>query len=186
MIRARIVNGYILNVSGLDPSIPRREVQEWMGDVAEQVDERIAADWDRERAAGFKMPANDPATTERKAAEGLDTKVGTATGNLQDHLDSGGYWKVGPVSRGRVTVTWDEAKLQRDVGYAEYVAELKVRGGRILAVLQKDARMAERYLEDRERDWARAQERKTARSGGRTVAPAARRRSGLGSRVRVA
>lgn len=186
MTRATIQNHTSLIITGFDPEIPRREVKDWLEDIAEQIDERIAEDWSRERAAGRKMPANTEATDQRKAAEGLDLRVGTATGNLQDHLDSGGYWTIGAVSRGRATIRWDEGKLQNDVGYAEYVAELKVSGGRILHLLQKDARMAEAYMRDRQADWLRAHKPKAQPGRLQSVAPAARRIAGLGSKVRVA
>lgn len=186
MIRATITGGSTLAISGLNPEIPRRDVQDWLGDVAEQVDERIAKDWSNERAAGRKMPANTEATDQRKAREGLELKVGTATGNLQDHLDSGGYWTIGAVSRGRATIRWDESKLQGDVGYAEYVAQLKVQGGAILVLLAKDARMAERYMADRQNDWEAARTRSEGRRDTRSsTAAASRKRGRLGARVRV-
>jgi hypothetical protein len=186
VIRASITGGSTLTISGLNPEIARREVQDWLGDVAEQIDERIAKDWSNERAAGRKMPANTEATDQRKAAEGLSLKVGTATGNLQDHLDSGGYWTIGAVSRGRATIRWEESKLQGDVGYAEYVAERKVRGGQILVLLAKDARMAERYMADRQNDWEAARRRTEGRRDTKpATTSASRTRAKLGSRVRV-
>lgn len=182
MIRAT-TNGDFMSISGLNPEIPRSTVTEWLEDVAEQVDERIAKDWERERAAGRKMPANTEETDQRKATDGLELKVGTATGNLQDHLDSGGYWTVGAVSAGKATIRWNEDALIGDVEYAEYVAELKVTGARILTVLQKDCRMAERYLADREADWARAHDSRPAATASRRQVQTARGR--LGSTVRV-
>ncbi len=156
MIRATVVNKRTLLIVGIDPQIPRAVVRDWLGDVAEQVDQRIAADFESERAAGAALRANQQATTEHKAAEGLDLRRGHATGNLQDHLDKGGYWAIGAMNTRSVAIHWNEDRLQADVDYAEFVAQAIVRGGRILAVLQKDARMSERYLAERESDWQHA------------------------------
>lgn len=184
MIRATVVNGATMQIAGMNPAIPRRDVREWLEDVAELADQRIAKDWSNERAAGRAMAANTEATDQRKAAEGLELKVGTATGNLQDHLDRGGYWTIGAIAGGRATITWDESALQADVEYAEYVADLKVSGDRILVLLQKDARMAEQYLRDREADWLRASP--AGRDADeRGVSFGASRRSRLGAKVRA-
>lgn len=183
MIRCT-TNGQTMTISGMNPEIPRSEVKGWLEDVAELTDERIAEDWRNERLAGRKMPANEPETDERKAREGLDMGVGTATGNLQDHLDRGGYWKIGAISNGRASIQWDESALQADVEYAEYLAELKGNGRDILTVLQKDCRVAEEYLRDREADWQRANRRDTNDATGRSRRVQGRR-AGLGASVRV-
>lgn len=185
MIRATVANRRSLLITGLNPLIPQAMVRDWLGDVAELVDQRIAADYENSMAAGRALRANTEATIERKAAEGLDTRTGHATGNLQDHLNQGGYWSIGAMNARTVAINWDEDRLRADVDYAEFVAEAIVRGGLILAVLQKDARMAERYLAAREADWQRAStgaSRRTARL------PRLRdvRIAGIGTGVRVA
>lgn len=159
MIRVTVQGGDRLVITGL-PEAPRGTVRAWLDDVGEIVESRIAADFQRERGAGKALAANSRAYNERKDFEGLMPERGHATGNLQNELDAGGFYTIGPVSRGRAVVFWKEDALIARVGYAGYYAEAKVKGGRLLVVLPKDAAEAKRYLDDVADDWQRRGRRK--------------------------
>lgn len=189
MIRAVVINRRSLQITGYDPALPPALLRQWLGDVAELADQRIARDYEAERAAGAALRANTEATDQRKAADGLDTRKGHATGNLQDHLDQGGYWDIGAVNARSATINWDEDALQADVDYAQYVAQAKVKGGQLLVLLAKDARVAAQYITQRQAEWQQAG------SGRRATGTASRgvasrgfvaRAKGLGTSGRVA
>lgn len=190
MIRAFVINHRSLQVTGYHPALPLPTLRQWLGDVAELIDQRIAADYANERAAGAALRANLEATDQRKAADGLDTRKGHATGNLQDHLDRGGYWSIGAITARSATVNWNEDDLVADVEYAQYVAEAKVKGGNLLALLQKDARTASAYITQRQAEWLQAQgagpRGPAAASRAVAVRGLAANARGLGSRGRVA
>jgi hypothetical protein len=147
------MNSSILVITGLPSDVPRRLVMEWLEDVAQLVEERIANDFDRERAGGAALKRNKTSYTERKAMEGLDERRGHATGNLQNELDAGGFARFNIMSGGRATIAWSDKALFARVDYAEYYAEAKVKGGRILKVLPVDVRAATAYLRDVGQDW---------------------------------
>lgn len=161
MIRVTVQGGDRLIITGL-PDAPRGTVRAWLEDVAEIVESRIAADFARERGAGRALVGNSRAYNERKAFEGLMAERGHATGNLQNELDAGGFYRIGPVSRGRAVLFWREDDLAARVDYAGYYAEAKVRGGKLLVVLAKDATEAARYLADVADDWETRQRRKAS------------------------
>lgn len=141
------VAGAVMTITGL-PDVARRTVLGWLEDIAELVDARIAADFEREIAAGKRLAANKSSYEDRKTVEGLDDRRGHATGNLQNELDDGGMWTARIAGRGRATIRWDESKLQARVGYAEHFAEAKVRGGRLLVLVARDVRLAMQYLRE--------------------------------------
>ncbi len=149
-VRATVVNKSRIVVH-VPRDIPVRDLQTWGEDIAELVEERIAQDFERERAAGRALKGNTEAHEQRKARDGWLMTKGHMSGDLQAELDAGGFADVRARS-GRLDIIWTENALRGRIEHAEYYAESKVAGGRILVTLQKDARTAEKYIKDRIQD----------------------------------
>lgn len=139
----------IITIDG--PDLPPGLLQEWAEDVAEITDERLASDFEDERASGKPLKGVTDEHEQRKARDGLLLTKGHMTGDLQDALDSGGFHRI-RVSGNRIDIEWLEDRLYSRVPHAEHYAEQKVWAKRILYVLPKDAVAARRYIEDRLRD----------------------------------
>lgn len=153
------VSAHVMNKSRLvvkvPPGIPDHLLKQWGEDLAEIVEDRIARDFERERAAGKALKGVSSDHVQAKARDGLDLRKGHMYGDLQDALDNGGFAKV-QAKRGRIDITWNENDLISRVPHAEYYAEAKVPGQRILIVLAKDATQARQYVNARVRDHAAA------------------------------
>lgn len=153
-VRATVLNKDRL-VIHVPADTPLTLMRQWGEDVAEIVDARIAKDFENERGAGKALAGVTVEHEQRKARDGLMLEKGHMYGDLQDALDSGGFWRV-IVRRGRIDITWREGDLQNAVPHAGYYAEQKVRGGKLLIVLKKDAATAQRYINARLQEIRRA------------------------------
>jgi len=162
-IRASVTNAETLTINGLDSVIPQKQWKVWLEDVAELIHERIAKAFENESAAGKALGRNLSSTTQAKATEGADLRRGHMFGDLQDGLDRGGYDTISQ-SKTRAIIKFDQNKLYNIVPHALYYARTKVAGHRILVVLQRDARMAEKYLTARAKEYAQGIERTGRRS----------------------
>lgn len=149
-IKATAANN-ILKVSGLPSFLPRNKVKLWLMDIASQTEERIAEDFDNERGAGLKLIPNSQEYDDWKAANGFDGRRGHKEGNLQAELDAGGFASVS-VQGATAKVVLHEQLLFDRVDYAEYYTANKVKGGKLLVFLKKDAQFAAEYLNDRAKE----------------------------------
>jgi hypothetical protein len=159
MVEPMTVQAFVINkdqiIVRVPPDVPVSELQTCGEDIAEIIDERIASDFANERAAGKALGGISEEHEQRKARDGLMLEKGHMTGDLQDALDSGGFWRV-TARRGRIDIEWREDDLYGAVPHAEPYAETKVSGGKILVVLTKDAKTAQDYVRERMADLAEA------------------------------
>lgn len=181
---------YILKVSGLPSFLPRNKVKLWLMDIAGQTEERIAEDFDNERGAGLKLIPNSQEYDDWKAANGFDGRRGHKEGNLQAELDAGGFASVS-VQGATAKIVLHEQLLFDRVDYAEYYTANKVKGGKLLVFLKKDAQLAAEYMNDRAAEEDAKQKLKKARRDTRALdaglsVERLRERGARGVRVRVA
>lgn len=184
-MRVAIQNRESLIVTGLPAEMPRGLLRDLAEDIAGHIEERIAEDFERERGAGKALGSVSDAHEQRKARDGLDLRRGHMYGDLQDALNVGGNTRI-TLARGTIRIVFDEDSLRATVEHAEYYAESKVQGGRLLVPLPKDAAWAEHYLRGRIAEWESIQRAKIVREGRRAGRPLSIRRGGLGSGVEVA
>lgn len=177
-IRATVANRETLGISGLNPDIPERRMRVWLGDIAEAIHLRIAKDFENERGAGKALGRVTDAHEQRKAIDGADPRRGHMFGDLQDALDQGGFDSISAITRGRVSIKFDENKLINRVDHAEWYAKAKVSGKRLLIVLPVDARAAEKFLKAREAEWLAGTATRSRRGTGRAATAVAARRAG--------
>lgn len=143
----------IIQIDG--PEIPASLLQAWGEDVAEITDARIAGEFEDERGAGRRLKGVTDEHEQRKARDGLLLTRGHMYGDLQDALDTGGFWRV-RAGGNRIDIEWREQDLYSRVPHAEHYAKQKVWAGRILYILNKDAQEARRYIQDQLRNLQRA------------------------------
>lgn len=179
-IRVTVANEETLVATGLPSEIPAERWRVWLDDIAETIEARIAKDFEKERGAGKPLGQVSDEHEQRKAIEGADLRRGHMFGDLQDALDEGGFARVSRVVRERAGIKFDENRLISRVAHAEWYAESKVKGGRLLVVLPGDAKKAEAFLNARAREFARGAETRTRRAGRTTSRREARR---LGARA---
>lgn len=180
----------ILKVSGLPSFLPRNKVKLWLSDIASEVESRIAEDFDNERGAGLKLIPNSQEYDDWKAANGFDSRRGHKEGILQEELDAGGFASVS-VMGATGKIVFSEQLLFDRVGYAEYYVANKVKGGKLLVFLKKDAAFAAEYLNDRAAEIEANLALKKARRDTRALESGLsverlRERGARGVRVRVA
>jgi len=150
-VRASQQNHQRLVITIDGPDLPPSLLEAWGEDIAEITDARISEDFEDERGAGKSLKGVTDEHEQRKARDGLLLTKGHMTGDLQDALDAGGFWRV-RASGNRIDIEWREQDLYSRVPHAEHYAEQKVWAKRILYILNKDAVAARRYIEDRLRD----------------------------------
>lgn len=160
-IRATVANKETLTLSGWPDDIPPGRIMLWCQDIGLIIEERIALDFEKERAAGKALGGVTSEHEQRKAADGLDLRKGHMYGDLQFGIDQGGFSRV-TVTNGKAFIKFDERVLDNRVPHAIHYRTQKVKGDRILVVLQKDATEAAKYLRARVREWQQGTETRIA------------------------
>lgn len=140
-ITARRTTFNSIVVMGIALDAGRVEVQHAAESFAEWLQEQIAETFESERTFGGKLSANTAAWNERKAAGGLDSRRGHATGALQDALYDVKLWRI-RYAQGRVTIVVSESPLFTRIPYAEYYQEAKAKNQTIVGFKAEWAKAA--------------------------------------------
>lgn len=159
--RFRIVwrKPYQVSFEGVDFTVASRAQWQHQFDLfGALLQDEIYNEFAAQRVAGKQLRANTPEYNQQKAMQGYDTRKGHRTNELQAAL-AGSRLFVVTFNPGRAFLTFSENRLISRAAQAEYYADAKVHGGRILAV---SAAMVKR-ASGRLLAWARTQEAKAAR-----------------------
>lgn len=137
MIKARIVSGVIVEVTGLDEKIAGKGI--WraaLDKMGLDLQERIADSFANERVAGNSSLLKNSAKWNRfKARKNLDPRKGHATGALQRALDGLRLFTITAQRKGKARIAFIESRLHGRVFYSEFYEDKKVqrRGGDVEA-----------------------------------------------------
>lgn len=149
-----------VSFEGVDFSVASRAQWQHQFDLFGAVlQDEIYNEFAAQRVAGKQLRANTPDYNQQKAKQGYDTRKGHRTNELQMAL-AGSRLFVVTFNPGRAFLTFSENRLISRAAQAEYYADAKVHGGRILAVSAAMVKRAGTRL----LSWARAQEAKAARA----------------------
>lgn len=127
---------------GVDLTIASRA--QWQREVdrlGDALQEDIYNEFAAERVAGRRLRKNKPEYDAWKVRNGYDPRRGHKQGQLQRNLAGRRLFTIS-FTAGRIFVTFSESRLRGRVKHAEYYAEKKVTGGKILAFTKKQLRLA--------------------------------------------
>lgn len=160
---------YQVMLDGVDLTLASRaQWQRHIDQFAGLLQDDIYNEYAAERVAGRRLKRNDPDYDAGKAKQGYDTRRGHRENHIQRALGGSRLYTIS-FSGGRAFVTFSESRLQSRAPHAEYYAESKVQGGRILAFSRKQMNSVSgvlvgwvRGLEAKRRKAATANKAKTA------------------------
>lgn len=166
MIKARIVSGNIVEVTGLDEKIAGKGIwRDALDKMGLELQEQISDSFANERVAGnSQLKTNTPRWNRFKALHELDSRRGHASGRLQDALDARRLFHIGPQRKGKVRITFLESRLHSRVFYSEFYEDKKVRRKGILVLAKTWVQEAVRII--REVEAAATMKRKRAQRRG--------------------
>lgn len=150
MIKARIVSGVKVEVTGLDETIASKATWRAALDaMGLDLQERISDSFANERVAGnSQLKTNTTKWNRFKASHELDPRRGHASNRLQGALDGKRLFHVGAQRRGKVRIEFKPTRLHSRVFYSEFYEDKKVRRKSILVLAHTWVQEAVRIVKE--------------------------------------